>query len=400
MVKPSKGVVLVADGEIAVRDVLYFYLKRSGYQVIQAEDGQDVLVELSKTRPDLILADLSLPGISGDQLCKILKKNPETKDIYLILTIPINGVLADIDTTIDALSVGADDTITKPLRSQELLARVASAFRIIALQKEFKRQNRELIIHRETMHRDIELAARLQNSFLPEPGVIGPYQYTHIYKPVGGIGGDIYTITPLPYGGVALLIADVSGHGVTAALISAIVKTSFENHIRSRGSPLTWAQAMNRDLVRNTLEEQFATAVIAKLDPMENTLTYVCAGHEPPIFIAGGASDESCCPVVLHGASHPLGMDENMSFTEHTIDFSQTDRLLLYTDGLVEAEPESHKAMGSDGFVQFCSALSTDLEAAAEFLFQQARQFISPCDFSDDVTLVVLDRLKWSDLTR
>ena len=389
MSKSAKGVVLVADGEVASRDVLHFYLKRSGYQVLQVEDGQDALIEMTKVQPDLILADLSLPGISGSSLCKMIKGNPDTRDIYFILMMPVND--SDIDATVDALSVGADDTITKPLRGQELLARVGSAFRTISMQKEIKQQNRELTAYREKVQRDIELAARIQMSLLPEIGAIGPYQYTYRYQPVGGIGGDIYVISPLPYGGVAFLIADISGHGVAASLISAMVKTSFENHIRARGGPLTWAQCMNRDLARNTLEEQYATAILAKLDPMADTLTYVCAGHEPPIYIAKGASKESSGPIVLSGASHPLGMDEGMSFMEHTIAFAQDDRLILYTDGLIEAESVSQKILGGEGLLQLCSALPTDMEASATLLFQQAQQFISPNEFSDDVTLVVID---------
>ncbi|MCL1893459.1 MAG: fused response regulator/phosphatase [Holophagaceae bacterium] len=392
MAQQNKGIVLVADGEAAIRDILLFYLKRSGFQVIQAEDGQDVLLEMTKIQPDLVLADLSLPGISGDQLCRILKGNPDTKDIYFILMTPFSEY-TDIEVTIDALSIGADDTINKPLRSQELLARVGSAFRLIQMQKEIKQQNRDLTVFRENVQRELELAARLQVSLLPEVGTIAPYQYTHRYKPVGGIGGDIYAITPLPYGGAALLIADVSGHGVTSALISAVVKTSFENHIRSRGGPMTWAQCINRDLLRNTMEEQFATAFLAKLDPMEGNFTYACAGHEPPIYIAQGATGNPKSPIALSSSSHPLGMDESMSFTEHTITFEPGDRLILYTDGLVETESESQKRLGAEGLLQLCSALATNQEDTASQIFQYAQEFIAPREFSDDVTLVLIDHV-------
>jgi sigma-B regulation protein RsbU (phosphoserine phosphatase) len=403
--QPIKGVVLVADDEAAVRDMLLFYLKRSGYQVIQAEDGQDALIEMTRVRPDLILADLSLPEIRGDQLCKMVKGNSETKEVYFILMVPTDGA-AGVDVTIDALSVGADDTIAKPLRNQELLARVESAFRIIEMQKEIKLQNRELTIYREKVQGEMELASRLQMSLLPDIGSISPYRYTHRYQPVGGIGGDIYAITPLPYGGTALLVADVSGHGVTAALISAIVKTSFENHIRARGGPLTWAQCMNRDLIRNTMDEQFATALLAKFDPMAGTFTYVCAGHPPPIYISQGISGTpakgrgraahaaKAPPAALAGTSPPLGMDEGMSFAEYTIGFAPGDRLILYTDGLVESESESGKSLGSEGLVHYCSALPLEIEDAASQIFQQAHKFIDPREFSDDVTLVVVDHLK------
>jgi len=366
--------------------MLLFYLKRSGYQVIQAEDGQDALIEMTRVRPDLILADLSLPEISGDQLCKIVKGSPETKEIYFILMVPAEDA-SDVDVTIDALSLGADDTISKPLRSQEMLARVESAFRIIEMQKEIKQQNRELTIYREKVQGEMELASRLQTSLLPDIGAIGPYRYTHRYQPVGGIGGDIYAVAHLPFGGAALLIADVSGHGVTAALISAIVKTSFENHIRARGGPQAWAQGMNRDLKRNTMDEQFATAVLAKFDPAAQALSYVCAGHVPPICIPKGAAG----PVALGGASPPLGMDEGLSFSEHTVGFAPGDRLVLYTDGLVESESAEGKSLGSDGFIQRCGGLPAEIEDAASQLFQAARLFIGHGEFSDDVTLVLVD---------
>ena len=388
----TKGVVLIADGQAATRDVLHFYLKRSGYQVIQVADGHEALVELSKVQPDMIIADLGLTELSGDRLCRAVKHNPDTKNIYFILMLPMSEIVdMDIDTTVDALRIGADDTITKPLRSHELLARVGSAFRIISMQKEITQQNRELMAYRENMQRDIELAAHLQASLLPEAGGLGPYRYTYRNHPFVGIGGDVFAMVELPYGGVALMVADVSGHGVTAALISATVKTTFQNHIRSRGGPLSWAQGMNRDLAHNTLEEQYATALLVKLDSDAGTMTYVCAGHEPPIHIAGGATAKPRKPAALHSSNHPLGMDAESTYTENTIQFVPGDRLVLYTDGIVESESESHKTLETKGLLKLCADLPMDLGDSAEFVFQKAKQFISPKEFSDDVTLVVVD---------
>jgi|GEM_PF-340705 len=390
MPQTSKGLILIADAESSVRDVIHFYLKRAGYQVLQTADGHDVLIEMAKVQPDLILADISLPGISGDHLCKIIKKNPDTRDLYIILMTRPSDI-SENETTIEALNIGADDTIIKPLRGQELIARVDSAFRIISMQKEIKQHNRELTAYRESVQRDIKLAARLQLSLLPEAGTAGPYHYTYIYKPVGGIGGDIYAISSLPYGGVAIMIADVSGHGVTASLISTMVKTSFENHIRTRGGPLIWAQCMNRDLARNTLEEQYATAFIAQLNPTAGTISYVSAGHESAIYIADGITGEKRNPTILNNACSPLGMDESMSFSEYTAPFAPGDRLILYTDGLVEAESSTNTILGSEGLLKFCSELPPELEDAAALLFDQAQLFIDPNKFTDDVTLLVIE---------
>jgi sigma-B regulation protein RsbU (phosphoserine phosphatase) len=391
----AKGIVLIADGEAGTRDVLHFYLRRSGYQVIQVADGHEVMLELDKVRPDMIIADLGLAEVSGDRLCRAVKHNPDTRNIYFILMLPLGDVVAaDIDTTVDALSIGADDTITKPLRSHELLARVGSAFRIIAMQKEIVQRNRELVTYRENMQRDIELAARLQTSLLPDAGALGHYRYACRNQPFVGIGGDVYAMVELPYGGVALMVADVSGHGVTAALISAIVRISFQIHIRSRGGPLSWAQGMNRDLARNTLEEQYATALLARLDAESGTFTYVCAGHEPPIHIPGGASARPRKPAALHGSNHPLGMDAESVFTENAVPFVPGDRMVLYTDGITESQSESNRALETKGLLRLCAELPPGLACPAEALIAGARQFISPREFSDDVTLMVVDYAK------
>ncbi|MDP2874595.1 MAG: response regulator, partial [Holophaga sp.] len=282
----SKGIVLVVDDEAQIRDILGFYLKRAGYQVLTAENGIEALEVMGKVQPDLILSDLRMPGMAGDEFCRIIKGGAETRDIYFVLVSAMDGSA----TKIGGLNLGADDMIAKPFHAQEVMAKVESAFRIIGMQKEIKRQNLELTGFQERMNTELGIAARLQMGLLPSlPGAAPGFRYTHRYLPAEGIGGDIYSIVPLVDGSLALLIADVSGHGVTAALISAMVKTSFESHVRPGGNPLSWAIGMNRDLARNTLSEQFATAFLARIDPSNGAMQYVVAGHVGPIHIPNGA---------------------------------------------------------------------------------------------------------------
>jgi len=384
-----KGVVLVVDDEPPIRDILSFYLKRAGFQVLLAENGKLALEEMAKLQPDLILSDLRMPEMAGDVLCQMVKGNPKTRDTYFMLVSAMDG----LSSKIGGLNLGADDMISKPFHAQEVVAKVESAFRIIGMQKEIKRQNLALTRFQDRMTAELALAARLQMGLLPTiPGLAGGMGYTHRYLPAEGIGGDIYTVLPLPDGSVALMIADVSGHGVTAALISAMVKTFFESLVRQGQGPLAWAQAMNRDLTRSTLSEQFATAFLARLDPASNVLQYVAAGHVAPLLIPGGAQGGPRKPAVLGGKGYMLGIDESLTFTECSCAFTQGDRLIFYTDGLVEVEREDRLFLGDEGLLDLCCDLPADQELAADAIIARAMAFNQTSPFVDDVTLVLLDR--------
>ncbi len=386
----SKGVVLVVDDEPPIRDILSFYLKRAEYQVLVAENGVRGLEEMAKLSPDLIISDLRMPEMAGDEFCRQVKGEPSTRDIYFMLVSALDGSMSKIG----GLNIGADDMISKPFHAQEVMAKVDSAFRLIAMQKEIKRQNTELTVFQERVKGEMELAARLQMGLLPTlPGSAPGIRYTHRYLPADGIGGDIYAITPLPDGSTALMIADVSGHGVTAALISAMVKTSFESHVRVSLDPLAWAVGMNQDLARNTLAEQFATAFLARIRPEEDAMDYVVAGHPAPFRIPGGSAGGARKPELLEGKGFMLGIDVDLPFTAQRAPFHLWDRLVLCTDGLVEVEREDRTYLGEEGLMRFCADLPEDAERAADQLIDQVRAFNGPAAFGDDVTLVVVDRM-------
>jgi sigma-B regulation protein RsbU (phosphoserine phosphatase) len=384
-----KGVVLVVDDEAPIRDILSFYLKRAGFRVLLAENGRMALEEMAKLQPDLILSDLRMPEMAGDELCQIVKGDARTRDIFFVLVSAMDGLASKIG----GLNLGADDMISKPFHAQEVMAKVESAFRIIAMQKEIKRQNLELTRFQDRMTAELALAARLQMGLLPLPGLTSGMRYTHRYLPAEGIGGDIYAVLPLLDGSVAFMIADVSGHGVTAALISAMVKTFFESQMRFGQGPLAWAQAMNRDLARSTLSEQFATAFLARLDPAHSTMQYVAAGHPAPLLIHQGTSGGRRHLSSLGGKGFMLGIDEALPFVEQVCPFEPGDRLVYYTDGLVEVEREDRQYLGEEGLVEICSDLPADGEQAADTIIERATAFNHPAPFADDVTLVVLDRL-------
>ena len=327
---------------------------------------------MAKLQPDLILSDLRMPEMAGDELCQAVKGDPRTRDTYFVLVSALDGTTSKIG----GLNLGADDMIAKPFHAQEVMAKVESAFRIIAMQKEIKRQNLELTRFQERMTAELALAARLQVGLLPPlPGQAGDIRYTHRYLPAEGIGGDIYTILTLPDDSVAIMIADVSGHGVTAALISAMVKTCFENQVRFGQGPLMWAQAMNRDLARSTLSEQFATAFLARLDPAYGHPHYVAAGHVAPLLIPQGSKGGPREPDILGERGLHAGHRGGPALPPAVLPLPQGRPAIVYTDGLVEVEREDRSFLGDEGLLEICSDLPADEEAAADHIVHRAIAF-------------------------
>ncbi len=385
----NKGVVLVVDDEAQIRDILGFYLKRAGYHVLLSENGVQALEQMDRLQPDLILSDMRMPGMAGDEFCRAVKGNPATRDIYFMLVTAMDGTASRIG----GLNLGADDLITKPFHAQEVMAKVESAFRIIGMQKEIKRQNQALTRFQERMTAELALAASLQAGLLPPlPGLAPGIRYTHRYLPAEGLGGDIYAILPRADGTTGLMVADVSGHGVTAALISAMVKSFFDGQVHLGSDPLAWALAMNRDLARSTLPEQFATAFLACVDPACNALRYVCAGQNPPLLIPAGSGGGRCTPLPLRTPGFMLGLEDGLPFEARSCPFAPGDRLVLYTDGLVEVEREDRSILGDEGLLEICRELPADAEAAADRIVALAKASNGPSAFVDDVTLVLVDR--------
>ena len=151
---------------------------------------------------------------------------------------------------------------------------------------------------------------------------------------------------------------------------------------------------MNEDLCRSTLAEQFATAWLARLDPREDGIRYVAAGHCAPLRIVAGARGGLHRSEVLRGTGFMLGLDPGLPFTEARAECQPEDRLVLYTDGMVEVEREDHDMLGEAGLRRLCAELPADADAAADELVSRIRAFNAPTPFVDDVTLVILDRLE------
>src|SRR3954451_142248 len=192
-------------------------LKDRGYKVRPVPGGKLALLAAQRDPPDLILLDINMPEMNGYEVCERLKANDNLKGIPVIF---ISALSEPMD-KVKAFAIGGVDYLTKPFQMEELHARVETHLKLRRLQLEMEETNARLARTNGRMSRDLKVAARIQETFLPRalPRVPGA-AFAWVYRPCDELGGDGLNIIPLGDGRFGLYVLDVSGHGVASALLS------------------------------------------------------------------------------------------------------------------------------------------------------------------------------------
>ena len=214
--------ILICEDSRLYRQVLTKTLTAAGYQVETAPDGKAGVDIASGSPPDLVITDMDMPVMSGEEVCRHLKSQPETQMVPIIMLTASRT--AD---KIEQLDAGADDYIPKSDDFVELLAKVRVFLRIKHLQDQLREQNEKLRYENEMNERELRMAREVQLGLLPrEGGRKGRLDAAFRYFPMHWVGGDLFDVVENSDGSTALFISDVSGHGVSAAFVTAMIKTS------------------------------------------------------------------------------------------------------------------------------------------------------------------------------
>lgn len=206
----------------------------------------------------------------------------------------------------------------------------------------------------------------------PLPG----YELEMFYRPLRGVGGDYFDIIDLPGGRTLIAVADVSGKGMPAALLAANIQALVRSIVSHEGELVSLAGQINRHLCSYTPEDRFATAIFAVLSRETGEVTYVNAGHNPPILSSSGST------IFLESTGMPLGIFGEAKFNSRTVTMPAGAKLLLCTDGLPDGigGPEPERCI--------CETLGSDTVT-----IQALNHLIDPKFNEDDVTIVLLRRL-------
>lgn len=250
-------------------------------------------------------------------------------------------------------------------------------------------QLHEAALQNRAIERDLEVAQKVQQGFLPkQPPQVSGYWFYNYYRAAYHVGGDYFDYIPLPDGRVAVVVADVVGHGVAAALLMAKLSAEVRIALVS-SSPLTIAiQRLNETLCQENAGDRFITLVLAILEPETHRVTVVNAGHMPPLIYRSNIKVEDFGDKQV---GLPLGIDDSFSYEPITTNLELGNLLAMYTDGINEAMDESGKQYGIQR-IRDHIAMAQDPKLAGSNIIDDVRIHVGDQSQNDDMCLVSFGR--------
>jgi sigma-B regulation protein RsbU (phosphoserine phosphatase) len=322
--------ILIVDAIEQNIDLISRYLTNAGYNIISATDGPSALLKARMFKPDLILLDILIPQISGFEVCKILKASDDTKYISILIITAIDSA----DSRNRSFEVGADDFISKSFDNALLLSKIKSLIRIKHLSDELKHRYSELQEKNDILNFQLNVAMQVQRSLIEESNFsLNNVDFISTYLPALDIGGDMYDMLRLDNSKVAVIMSDVSGHGISASLLTAMLKMMFRSTISATINPSEFLYEMNNkfcNIFTNKLIDVYACVFFAVIDTQSKEILCSNAGHTLPIFV--NSKENSAQEIDIKGV--PIGMLENTQYNSITLSFDNGDLLFFHTDGL------------------------------------------------------------------
>ena len=397
--------VLVVDDSRVQRRILSALLSRWGYQVHEAGSGHEALEICHRQDFDLILSDWMMPGMNGLEFCQAFRELESDRYVYFILLTSKSekGEVAH------GLDVGADDFLTKPVNGAELRARIQAGARILRMERELQEKNRLVTVALseiqklyDTIDRDLIEAKKLQQSLVSERfKSFGKADVSLLLRPSGHVGGDLVGFFPAGENHLGLYAIDVSGHGITSALMTARLAGYLSAAAPDQNLALTLQPdgtfaarppsqvvAQLNDLVLEELDtEHYFTLILAILDLETGKIVATQAGHpHPAIQRADGRVD------VIQESGMPVGLIEGAGYSEFELQLEPGDRLFLMSDGVTECT-NSGGEMLDEGGVARLMAKNENIagEAFLEAMMWDLESFSGDPDFDDDVSAVLVE---------
>jgi sigma-B regulation protein RsbU (phosphoserine phosphatase) len=390
--------ILVADDQPHILEALRLLLKSEGYRIDTADSPGSVLETMERRTYDALLMDLNYArdttsGREGLNLIRQIRQRDALTPI-VVMTAWSNVALA-----VEAMQQGACDFVEKPWDNARVLS-------IVRTQSALGRAHRRAVQLEAQQRQDLELAAQIQRQLLPqECPAIGTLDCHARCAPAGAVGGDYFDFIRVDDDRMAIAVGDVAGKGVAAALLM----TSLQALLRSRAAECgddvaRLIRETNERLCATIPANKYATLFYGVYSDRERSLTYVNAGHNPPLLrrttaeagpgfnraadVGPGFSRADSIEWLSTGGP-VVGMFADAAFAAGKVTLEPGDRLLVYTDGVTEALDAAGEEFGEDRLVAAMAAGAADAAALHAAVSRALAAFTDGVPLRDDTTLLV-----------
>ncbi len=369
--------ILAVDDELINLEILKNIFNNYNYHLISLTNGYEA-IELIENEiiPDIILIDIDMPEINGFELTSLVRKRYSMEAIPVIL-ISSNTWNEDRSKVFEC---GANDILTKPYNVEEMMIRINT---LVTLKRSIiENQKHKMLEH------ELSLARKFQMKLLPVHKLSNKnISIETLYLPMTYLAGDFYDYFE-DTNGIGILIADVTGHGVPAAMVTSMLKAVFHTLRSDLSNPSKMMEGINQILIGN--DNQLLTSVYLYIDTINKKLFSANAGH-PPMLLQ--KKDGSIKEIKSKGKLIGFSIKETWETIEVNLD--KGDRIILYTDGIVEVKNFNGEQLGEDKFIDY---IVTYKYLNAKDLIEATRRMVLDYCFQvnqeDDLTLIVIDILE------
>ncbi len=396
--------VLLVDDSRLQRRLLSMALRKRNFEVIEAESAEEGFAIFQAQEIDIVISDWVMPGMSGPDFCKVLRTHSEDRYIYIIL---LTAKTASSEIT-EGFDAGADDFLSKPVNALELAARMGAGQRILHFERELKRANGllsdtlgELRTLYHALDSDLAEARKLQQSLVREKyGRFGSTEIAIFLESSGHVGGDLVGFFPISETEVCAYAIDVSGHGVSSALMTARLAGVFSGQSPGKNvairlndagevegrDPADIAFDLNKLLLEEMETEHYFTLFLCILNLDTGLLRYVQAGHPHAVLMKPDDSWQH-----LGSGGFPIGMLDFAEYQSEATVISKGDRVLLSSDGMTECTNLAGDMLDEDGLAEMAISLEPSApETYLHDLYATLESFAGRTQFDDDVSAVLL----------
>jgi phosphoserine phosphatase RsbU/P len=381
--------ILVIEDTSMLRLLLKKSLQIQGFDVVEAEDGESGLRLAERIRPTLIIADLHLPGMNGIEVCRLVKESPVASTFFILITADHSPEKREL-----AREAGADAFLSKPLKVEELGARLQSWMRLHGLKgwmqsrQEFQEERQiaqALRFQQQILEAELHEAADYVRSLLPKP-CEAPIAVDFQFLPSKYLGGDCFDYYWLNEDQFVVYLLDVSGHGLGSALFSVSVQSVLRSQSLPNVSfdqPEQVLRALNDRFQADDQNVRYFTMWYGVYCVSTRELVYASAGH-PPALLRSVKADQ---PVqYLKAPGKPVGLLPESRFKNSYHTVSEPSVLYLFSDGVYEFSLENGKTWRMEDFVQL--AVGDRAVLSTEQIIQKVRAKIGGGEFEDDCSLM------------